>query len=93
MSSFASSTATRSRSPEPQSPRGAASPITWYFTWESTFVPLLANLNGCTFEEMRIAIDRFQRWAAENGIYIPAPEDEDRLREIEVEMARMKTWL
>lgn len=32
--------------------------ITWYFTWESTFVPLLANLNGCTFEEMRIAINQ-----------------------------------
>lgn len=56
-------------------------------------VQTLRSSRDLTVEEMRTSIDRFQRWAAENGIYIPAPEDEDRLREIEVEMARMKTWL
>lgn len=32
--------------------------ITWYFTWESTFVPMLANLNGITYDEMRLALDQ-----------------------------------
>lgn len=54
----------------------------------------LALLNkGVTVEEMRVAIDRFQRWAAENGIYIPEPGDEERLRDIEIEMGRLRQWL
>ena len=46
-----------------------------------------------TIEEMSIAIDRFKRWAADNGIYIPEPEDKERLRDIELEMVRMKSYL
>lgn len=46
-----------------------------------------------TIEEMRIAIDRFKRWAAENGFYLPDPEDKDRLRDIEIEMGRMRQYL
>ena len=44
-------------------------------------------------ETMSTAIDRFKRWAAENGIYIPEPEDKERLRDIELEMGRMKSYL
>lgn len=44
-------------------------------------------------EEMSEAIDRFKRWAAENGIYIPEPEDEARLRDIAVEMERNRRYL
>ena len=44
-------------------------------------------------EEMRIAIDKFKRWGAENGIYIPSPEDTARLRDIEIEMGRMRQYL
>ena len=44
-------------------------------------------------EEMTIAIDRLRRWGAENGYYLPSPEDEARLRDIEIEMGRMKQYL
>ncbi len=46
-----------------------------------------------TKEEMSMAIDRFKRWGAENGIYMPNPEDIHLLKEIEVEMGRMKSYL
>lgn len=46
-----------------------------------------------TTEEMNAAIDRFKRWAAENGIYLPEPEDEARLREIALEMDRCSRFL
>lgn len=32
--------------------------ITWYFTWESTYIPILANLNGISFDEMGVAINQ-----------------------------------
>ena len=46
-----------------------------------------------TKEEMSMAIDRFKRWGAENGIYMPNPEDIQLLKEIEIEMGRMKSYL
>lgn len=46
-----------------------------------------------TKEEMSMAIDRFKRWGAENGIYMPNPEDIHLLKEIEIEMGRMKSYL
>lgn len=49
-----------------------------------------ADLNK---EEMSMAIDRFKRWGAENGWYLPNPEDESLLKEIEIEMGRMKMYL
>ena len=45
------------------------------------------------FEQMSTAIDRFKRWAAENGIYIPDPEDAARLQDIEIQMARLRRYL
>lgn len=44
-------------------------------------------------EEMSIAIDRFKRWGAENGIYMPQPGDESLLREIAIEMGRNRSYL
>ena len=46
-----------------------------------------------TIEEMSMAIDRFKRWGAENGFYMPNPEDTARLRDIEIEMGRLKMYL
>ena len=40
-----------------------------------------------------MAIDRVKRWAAENGIYLPDPEDEARHRDIAHEMERLKPYL
>ena len=44
-------------------------------------------------EEMTTAIDRFKKWGAENGIYLPSPGDESLLKAIEAEMQRMKAYL
>lgn len=44
-------------------------------------------------EEMSEAIDRFKRWAAEQGIYLPEPEDTARLQDIEIELARLRRYL
>ena len=44
-------------------------------------------------EELSIAIDRFKKWGAENGIYMPSPGDSALLREIEIEMGRNKAYL
>lgn len=44
-------------------------------------------------EEMSIAIDRFKRWGSDNGIYMPNPGDESLLREIAIEMGRMKSYI
>lgn len=46
-----------------------------------------------TMEEASVAIDRFKRWCAEEGIYIPSPEDEARLKDIEIEMGRMEQYI
>jgi hypothetical protein len=46
-----------------------------------------------TIEEMSMAIDRFKRWGAENGFYMPNPEDTALLKEIEIEMGRLKMYL
>ncbi len=54
---------------------------------------VLRSSRDLTTEEMNLAIDRFKRWAAENGIYLPEPGDEERLREIALEMARQERYL
>lgn len=46
-----------------------------------------------TKEEMSMAIDRFKKWGAENGIYLPNPGDESLLREIEIQMGRNRAYL
>lgn len=56
-------------------------------------VQVLRSSKELTIQEMSTAIDRFRHWAAENGIYIPEIGDEERLRELEVEMSRMQRWL
>lgn len=56
-------------------------------------IMILRSTASLTKEEMSMAIDRFKRWGAENGIYMPNPEDIHLLKEIEIEMGRMKTYL
>ena len=46
-----------------------------------------------TKEEMSTAIDRFKRWGAENGIYMPEATDDSALREIEIQVGRNKAFL
>lgn len=54
---------------------------------------VMRSSRDLTTEEMNTAIDRFKRWAAENGIYLPEPGDEARLREIALEMDRCSNFL
>jgi len=56
-------------------------------------VQTLRSTAGIPKDTMSTAIDRFKRWAADNGIYIPDPEDAERLKDIEMEMGRMKSYL
>lgn len=56
-------------------------------------VEYLLSTRDLSSEQMADAIDRFKRWAAENGIYIPDPEDASRLQDIEIQMARMRRYL
>lgn len=56
-------------------------------------VEILRSSADLTTEEMSTAIDRFKRWGAENGIYMPSPEDVSLLRDIEIEMGRNKQYL
>lgn len=44
-------------------------------------------------EEMSTAIDRFKKWGADNGIYMPSPEDESILKSIEIEMGKHRSML
>ena len=44
-------------------------------------------------EQMSMAIDRFKQWGREQGMYMPDPQDEALLRDIEIEMGRMRRFL
>ena len=44
-------------------------------------------------EEMSKAIDRYLKFCADNGVYIPSPEEEDMLREAEYEIAKIERYL
>ena len=39
-------------------------------------------------EEMSVSIDRFRKWAAEQGIYTPSPEDLSMISRISAEMSQ-----
>ena len=56
-------------------------------------VEVVRSTTDLTTGEMSMAIDRFKKWGAENGIYLPNPGDESLLREIEIEMARNRKYL
>ena len=49
-----------------------------------------ADLNK---EQMSMAIDRFKQWGREQGMCMPEPQDESLLRDIEIEMGRMRRYL
>lgn len=56
-------------------------------------VQVLRSSADLTTEEMSMAIDRFKRWGAENGFYMPEPGDESILRQIEIEMGRQRNFI
>lgn len=56
-------------------------------------VQVLKSSRELTKEQMALSIDRFKRWANENGIYLPEPGDTALLLDIEMQMGRMKNYL
>lgn len=56
-------------------------------------VTYLRSSADLTKEEMTLAIDRFRNWAAQLGYYLPAPGDEDMIRQIEFEMGKQRQFL
>lgn len=54
----------------------------------------LRSSRELTTSEMTLAIERFRNWSSqEAGIYLPAPNEEDFLRDIEKELNRVKRYL
>ena len=56
-------------------------------------VETIRSSRDLTKEEFSLSLDRYKRFCAENGIYIPEPGDEELLRQIEIEMARAQKYL
>lgn len=56
-------------------------------------IEVLRSSTELTKEEMSRSIDKFVRWATENGMAIPSPEDESLLHQAEIAMGRMEKWL
>ena len=56
-------------------------------------IQVIRSSADLTIEEMSIAIDRFKGWAAEQGFYLPSPDDKEMLKWIEIEMGRMRQYL
>lgn len=65
----------------------------WRTDTRGNTIAVYRSTSAVSKEEMSTAIDRFKRWGAENGIYMPNPDDESLLKAIEIEMGRMKTYL
>ena len=54
----------------------------------------LRSTADLTTAELTTAIERFRNWSsAEAGIYLPAPNEEEFLQRIEIEIQRHKQWL
>lgn len=56
-------------------------------------IEVIRSSRDLSKEEMSISIDRYKKFCSENGIYIPEPGDEEILRQIELEMARVQRYL
>lgn len=51
-------------------------------------ITVLRSSRDLDKEEMSISIDRFRKWAAEQGIYTPCPEDLAMISRISAEMSQ-----
>lgn len=53
----------------------------------------LRSSASCTKEELTIAIDRFRMFAAENGYYLPSPEEWEQLKAAKAEISKNRQYL
>lgn len=54
---------------------------------------MIRSTADMTREEMSTAIDRFRFWAANEGFYLPSPDDESLIASVEYQMTIMKEYL
>lgn len=67
--------------------------LVWKTDTRGNSIATYRSITEVSREAISMAIDRFKKWGYENGIYMPNPEDESLLRQIEIEMGRNKTYL
>lgn len=53
----------------------------------------IRSSSDLTTVEMTTAIERFRNWSADNGYYLPSPEEQAFLQEIEIELDKQKQYL
>ena len=56
-------------------------------------VKVLRSSADLTKEEMSIALDRFLSWSAEQGIYLPSPDEKEVIFAMQNEIERNKRYL
>lgn len=56
-------------------------------------ITVLRSSRDLNKEEMSLSIDRFRRFAEENGIYIPSPGDEELLAQLEYEIDKARKYM
>ena len=56
-------------------------------------ITVLRSSRDLNKEEMSLSIDRFRRFAEENGIYIPEPGDEELLAQLEYEIDKARKYM
>lgn len=54
---------------------------------------ILRSSRDLTTEEMTTAIDRLKVWASQQGIYLPDANEDEKLRQIEWQIAKVRDFL
>lgn len=54
---------------------------------------ILRSSRDLTTEEMTTAINRLKVWASEQGIYLPDANEDEKLRQIEWQIAKVRDFL
>lgn len=56
-------------------------------------ITVLRSSRDLTTSEMSVAIDRYRKWCAEQGVYIPEANEEENLASLEAELSKYERYL
>ena len=56
-------------------------------------IEVLRSSRDLTTHEMFVAIDRYRKWCAEQGVYIPEANEEENLASLEAELSKYERYL
>ena len=56
-------------------------------------IEVLRSSRDLTTSEMSVAIDRYRKWCAEQGVYIPEANEEENLASLEAELSKYERYL